>query len=260
MPKNAQTTTQLHSSHTLVMFKILQVRLQQYVNRELLDVQAGFRKGRGTRDQIANIHWMMEKAREFQKNIYFCFIDYAKAFDCVVHSKLWKILKKMGIQDHLTCLLRNLYAIQEATVRTGHGTTDWFQIGKGVCQGYILSLCLFHVHSEYIMRNAGLEEAQAGINSARRNINNLRYADDTTLMAESEEELKCLLMKVTEESEKIGLKLNIQKTKIMVPCPITSWEIDGETVSDFIFLGSKITADGDCSHEIKSCLLLGRKL
>ena len=196
---------------------------------------------------------------EFQKNIYFCFIDYAKDFDCVDHNKLWKILKEMGIPDHLTCLLRNLYAGQEATVRTGHGTTDWFQIGKGVRQGCILSPCLFHLYAVYIMRNAGLEEAQAGIKIAGRNINNLRYADDTTLMAESEEELKSLLMKVKVESEKVGLKLNIQKTKIMASGPITSWEIDGETVetvSDFIFLGSKITADGDCSHEIKRRLLL----
>ena len=164
----------------------------------------------------------------------------------------------MGIADHLTCLLRNLYTGEEATVRTGHGTTDWFQIGKGVRQGCILSPCLFNLHAEYIMRNAGLEEAQAGIKIARRNINNLRYADDTTLMADSEEELKSLLMK--EESENVGLKLNIQKTKIMASGPITSWEADGETVetvSDFIFLGSKITADGDCSHEIKRCLLPG---
>ena len=133
MPKNVQTVTQLHSSHTLVMFKILQVRLQQYMNHKLPDVQAGFRKGRGTRYQVANIHWIIKKAREFQKNIYFCFIDYAKVFDCVDHNRLWKILKEMGILDHLTCLLRNLYAGQEATVRIGHGTTDWFQIGKGVC-------------------------------------------------------------------------------------------------------------------------------
>ena len=180
------------------MLKILQARLQQYVNCELPDVQAGFRKGRGTRNQISNILWIMEKAREFQKNIYFCFIHYAKAFDCVDPNKLWKILKEMGIQG-LTCLLRNLYASQEATVRTGHGTTDWFQIGKGVRQGCILSLCLFNLYAEYIMRNAGLEETQAGIKIARRNINNLRYADDTTLMAESEEELKSLLMKVKEE-------------------------------------------------------------
>ena len=233
------------------------------MNRELPDVQAGFRKGRGTREQIANICWIIKKAREFQKNIYFCFIDFAKAFDCVDHNKLWKILKEMGIPDHLTCLLRNLYAGQEATVRTGHGTTDWCQIGKGVHQGYILSPCLFNLYAEYIMRNAGLVEAQAGIKTAGRNINNLRYADDTTLMAESEEELKTLLMKVKEESEKVGLKLNIQKAKIMASGPITSWETDGETVetvSDFIFWGSKITADGDCSHEVKRRLLLGRKV
>ena len=154
------------------------------------DVQAGFRKGRGTRDQITDIHWIFEKAREFQKNIYFCFIDYAKAFDCVDHYKLWKILKEMGIPDHLTCLLRNLYAGQEATIRTGRGTTDWFQIGKGVHQGCILSPCLFNLYAEYITRNAGLKETQTGIKIAGRNINNLRYADDIILMAESEEELK----------------------------------------------------------------------
>ena len=167
----------------------------------------------------------------------------------------------MGIPDHLTCLLRNLYAGQEAAVRTGHGTTDWFQIGKVVRQGSILSL--FNFYEEYIMRNAGLEEAQAGIKVAGRNINNVRYADDTTLMAENEEELKSFLMKVKEESEKVGLKLNIQKMNIMASGPITSWEIDGETVetvSDFVFWGSKITADGDCSHEIKKRLLLGRKV
>ena len=171
------------------------------MNRELPDVQAGFRKGRGTRDQIANIRWIMENAREFQKNIYFCFIDYAKAFDCVDHTKPLKILKEMGISDHLTCLLRNLYAGQEATVRTGHGTTDWFQTGKGVRQGCILSPGLFNFYAEYIMRNAGMEETQAGIKIAGRNSNNLRYADDTTLMAESEEELNSLFMKVKEESE-----------------------------------------------------------
>ena len=220
-------------------------------------------KGRGTRDQIANIRWIMEKAKEFQKNIHFCFIDYAKAFDCVDHNKLGKILKEMGIPDHLTCLLRSLYAGQETTVRTGHGTADWFQIGKGVHQGCILSPCLFNFYAEYIMRNAGLEEAQAGIKIAGRNINNLRYADDTTLTVESKEERKSLSMKVKEESEKLGFKLNIQKMKIMASGPITSWEIDGETVetvSDFIFWGSKITADGDCSHEIKRPLLLGRKV
>ena len=207
-----------------------QARLQQYMNCELPDVQAGFRKGRGTRNQSTNIRWIMEKAREFQKNIYFCFFDYAKAFDCVDHNKLWKILKEMGIPDHLTCLLRNLYADQEATVRTGNGTTDWFQIREGVLQSCILSLCLFNLYAEYIIRNAGLEETQAGIKIAGRNINNLRYADDSTLMAESEEELKSLLMNMKEESGKVGLKLNIQKTKIMASGPITSWEIDGKTV------------------------------
>ena len=169
----------------------------------------------------------------------------------------------MGIPDHLTTLLRNLYARQEATVKTGHGTTDWFQIGKGVRQGYILSPCLFNLCAYYIMRNAGLGEAQAGIKIARRNINHLRYADDTTLMEESEEELKSLLMKAKEESANVGLKFNIQKRMIMASGLITSWEIDGktvETVSDFILGGFKITADSDCSHEIKRCLLLGRKV
>ena len=174
------------------------------MNHEIPDVQAVFRKGRRTRDQIANIRGIIKKAREFQKNIYFCFIDYAKAFDCVDHNKLWTILKEMGIPHHLTFLLRNLYAGQEATVRTGYGTTNWFQIGKGVCQGCILSPCLFNLYAEYIMRNAELEEAQAGIKIAGRNINNFRYADDTALMSESEEELKSLLVRLKEESENVG--------------------------------------------------------
>ena len=185
------------------------------------------------------------------------FIDYAKAFDCVYQNKLWKILQETGIPDHLTCLLRNLDAVQEATVRTGHGTTDWFQIGKAVHQGCTLSPCLFNFYAEYIMRNAGLEEAQAGIKTAGRNVNNLRYANDTTLMAEGEEELKTLLMKVKEESEKVDLKLNIQKTKILASGAITSWQIDGETmetVREFILGGSQITADGDCIHEMKKTL------
>ena len=181
------------------------------MNHELPDVQAGFKKGRGTRDQFANICWIIKKAREFQKNIFFCFIDYAKAFDCVDHKKLWKILKEMGIPGHLTCLLRNLYAGYEATFRTGHGTTDWFQIGKGVRQSCILSPCLFNLYVEYIMRNARLDESQAGIKIAGRNINDLRYTDDMTLMAGSEEEQGSLMMRVKEESEKVGLKLNIQK-------------------------------------------------
>ena len=192
------------------MLKILQSRLQKYVNRELPDVQAGFRKGSRTRDQIANIRWIIVKAREFQKNIYFCFIDYAKAIDCVDQKQLWKILQEMGIPDHITYLLRNVYAGKEATVRTGHGVTHWFQIGKGVRQGCVLSPFLFNLYAEYIMQNTWLDEAQARIKIARTNIDNLKYADDTTLMAESEEELKSLLMKVKEESEKPGLKLNIQ--------------------------------------------------
>ena len=178
-------------------------------------------------------------------------------------SSLEKILKEMGIPDHLTCLLRSLYAGQEATIISGHGTTDWFQIGRGVCQGCILSPCLFNLYAKYIMRHTGLFEAQAGIKIAGRNINNLRYAYNTTLKAESKEEHKSLLMKVHEESEKVGLKVNIQKMKIMASGPIISWQIDGETmetVADFIFYHSNNTADGDCNHEIKRCLLLGRKV
>ena len=230
------------------------------MNQELPDVQDGFRKGKGTRDQIANVHLIIKKTSDLQKNIYLCFIDYAKDFDCVDHNKLWKILKEMGIPGHLTCLLRNLCAGQETTVRTRHGTTDWFQIGKGICQGYILPSCLFNLYAEYIMQNAGLEEAEAGIKIARRNINNLIYADADTLVAEGEEERKSLLMKVKDESEKARLKLNIQKTKIMASSPVTSWETDGKQWKiDFIFLCSKVTADSDCSHEIKRCLLFGRK-
>ena len=197
------------------MLKILQARLQQYVNCELPDVQAVLEKAEEPEIKLPT------PTRSSKK----------QAFDCVDHNKLWKILKEMGIPDHLICLLRNLYADQEATVRTGHGPTDWFQIGKRVRQGCILSPCLFNLYAEYIMRNAGLEETQAGIKIVRRNINNLRYADDTTLMAESEEELKSL-SKVKVESEKVGLKLNIQKTKIMASGPITSGEIDGETVEN----------------------------
>ena len=180
MPKSAQTTAQLHSSHTLVMLKILKARLQQYVNCELPDVQAGFRKGRGTRDQIANICWIIENSREFQKTSISALLTMPKPLTVWITIN-WKILKEMGISDHLTCLLRNLYAGQEATVRTGHGAADWFQRGKGVHQGCILSPCLFNLYAKYIMRNAGLEEAQAGIKIAGRNINNLRDADDTTL-------------------------------------------------------------------------------
>ena len=207
------------------MLKILQARLQQYVNHELPDVQAGFRKGRGTGDQIANIRWIIEKAREFRKNIYFCFIDYAKAFDCVDHNKLWKILQEMGIPDHLTCLRRNLYAGQEATVRTGHGTTDWFQIGNGVCQDYILSSCLFNLYAECIMRNSGLVKQKL----ESRLLGEISITLDMQITPPLwQKAKKNLLMKVKEESEKVGLMLNIQKTKIMASAPITSWQVDGE--------------------------------
>ena len=196
-----------------VMLKILQARFQQYMNCVCVDVQAGFRKGRGTRDQISKSVGLLKKQESSRKASNFCYIDYAKDFDCVDHNKLWKILKEMGIPDQLTCLLRDLYAGQEATVRTGHGTTDWFQIGKGIRQGCILSPSLFNLYAEYIMWNARLDEAQAGIKIAGRNINNLRYADNTILMAEIEENLKSLLMKVKGESEKAGLKLNIKKLR-----------------------------------------------
>ena len=202
-------------------------------------------KAEGPEIKLSTSTESSKKQESSRKNIYFCFIDYAKTFDFVDNNKLWKILKDVGIPDHLICLLRNLYAGQEATVRTGQGTTDWFQIGKGVHQVCILSPCLFNLYVEYIMRNPGLDEAQEGIKISGRNINNFRYADDTTPMAEREEKLKVLLMKVKEESEKVGLKFNIQKTKIMASGPITSWQIDGETVADIIFGGSKITADGD---------------
>ena len=203
------------------------------------------------------------KKQEFQKNIYLCFIDYAKAFDCVDHKKLWKILTEMGIADHLTSLLRNLYACQGATVRTGHGTTDWCQMGKGVSQGCILSPCSYNLYAEYIMRNAVLEKAQTGIKISGRNISKLIYADDMTFMAESEEELRSLLMKVKEESEKVDLKLNIQKMKIMASSPITSWEIDRETVetvSDFSFGAPKSLQMVTAAMKLKDACFLEEKL
>uniref|UniRef100_A0AC11DA89 Uncharacterized protein n=8 Tax=Ovis aries TaxID=9940 RepID=A0AC11DA89_SHEEP len=220
------------------MLKILQASLQQYVNRELPDVNLKLvlEKAEEPEIKLPASAGSWKKQESSRKTSISALYDSAKAFDCVDHNKLWKILKEMGIPDHLSCLLRNLYAGQEATVRTGHGTTDWFQIGKGVRQGCILSPCLFNFYAEYIIRNSGLEETQAGIKIARRNINNLRYADDTTLMAESDEELKSLLMKVKEESEKVGLKLNIQKTKIMASGPITSWGNSGNSVRLY-FLG-----------------------
>ena len=254
-------TIALISHASKVMLKILQARLQQYMNHELPDIKAGLRKGRETRDQIANICWIIEKQESSRKTSTSALLTMLKSLTVWITTN-WKILQEMGIPDHLTYLLRNLYAGQEAAVRTGHGTTDWFQIGKGVRQGCILSPCLFNLYAEYIMRNPGLDEAQAGIKITGRNSNNLRYTDDTILMAESEE-LKSPLIKLKEKSENIGLKLNIQKTKIMASGPITSWQIDSETVetmTDFILVGSQITADAEFSHEIKRCLLLGRKV
>ena len=228
---------------------------------ELPDVQAGFRKGRTARDKLPTSIGSSKKKESSRKASTSALLTTPKPL--CGSQQMWKILKEMGIPDLLTIVLRNLRAGQEATVRTGCETTDWFQIRKGVRQGCILSSCLFNLYAEYIMRNARLDEEQAGFKIAGRNINNLRCADDTTLMAESEEELKSLLMKMKKESRKVGLKLNIQKTKIMASGPITSWQIDGETMEalrDFIFLGSKITVDGDSSHKIKRCLLLGRKV
>ena len=240
----------------------MQARIKQYMERELLDVQAGFRRGRGTRDQISNIRWITEETREFQKEIYFCYIDYTRAFDCVDHNKLWVSLQNMGVPNHLICLLKNLYADQEATVRIEHGLTECFKVEKRVRQGCILSPYLFNLYAEHIIRNAGLEETQIRVKIAGRKINNPRYADDTTLVTENEEDLKNLLLKVKKESAKAGLLLNIKKNKIMSTGNVNGIRIDGEEIeiiTDFIFLGSKINMDGDCTHEIKRRLLLGRK-
>ena len=216
------------------MLKILQARVQQYMNCELPDVQAVLEKAEEPKIKLPTFAGSWKKQESSRKTSPSVLLTMPKPLTVWI-TRNWKILQEMGILDHLTCLLRTLYGGQEATVRTGHGTTDRFQIGKGVRQGCILSPCLFNLYAEYIMRNTGLDEAQAGIKIASRNINSLRYADDTTLLAESEEELKKLLMKVKEESEKAGLKLNIQKTKIMASGPITSWQIDRETVTDLIF-------------------------
>ena len=233
-----RVTLILHA--TKVMLKILQTELQQYMSPELPDIQIVFGKGKGIRDQAAKTQWIIIKA--LQKILYFCFIDYAKGFKCVDHKKLWKILKEMGTPDHLTCLLRNPYAGQEATVRTRHRTMDWLKIEKGVHQGCTLSLYLFNLYAEYIMRNSWLDDSQTGIKIAERNINNLRWYHSN---GRKQRELKSLLIRVKQENEKVGLKFNILKTKIMTSSTITSWQISGkkvETVTDFIFLGSKITA------------------
>ena len=235
MPKNVQTIAQLHSSHMLAK-KCSKSSKPDFNNTWTMNFQMSKLDSEKTEEPEIKLPTSIgSKKYEFQKNIYFCFVDYVKAFDCVDHNKLWKILKEMGISNHLICLLRNLYAGQEGTVRTGHGTTDGFQTGKGILQGYILSPCLFNLYAEYIMQNTRLNETQVVIKIIGRNISNVWYADDTAFTAESEE-LKSLLMKV-KRSEKVGLKLNIQKTKIMASGPITSWQIDGETmetVIDFI--------------------------
>ena len=226
------------------MLKIIQRRLQPFVERELPDTQAGFRKGRGTRDIIADARWTIEKAREYQKEVNMCFIDYSKAFDCVDHIQMWKILRKMGVSEHLITLIKNLYIKQEATVKTDCGKTDWFQIGKGVRQGCILSPYLFNLYAKHIIREAGLEEDERGFKVGGRNINNLRYTDDMTLMAEKEEDLKGLLEKIKEQSEKVDLHLNIKKTKIMSLGGTAKFSLDGEeieVVESFCLLEQSLT-------------------
>lgn len=244
-----------------VLLKILQKRIEPYMEREMPKEQAGFRRGRGTRDQIANMRWIMEETREFQKKIFICFIDYSKAFDCVDHNKLWIGLSSMGVPEHLIVLLKELYSDQEAIVRTEYGDTEWFNINKGVRQGCILSPYLFNMYSENIMRSAGIEEENIGIKIGGTNINNLRYADDTTLLAENEEDLRKLLSKVKTESLNFGLRLNIKKTKIMTSGNMTDFVFDNEkieVVKSFVFLGSRLDDDGRCAEDVKRRIMLGR--
>ena len=256
-------TIALISHASKILLKIIQNRIAAIVERELPDVQAGFRKGRGTRDQIANLRWIMEKTREYQKDIYLCFIDYTKAFDCVDHDKLWACLKQMGVPEHIEQLIRALYSIQEATVRTPCGNTDWFRIGKGVRQGCILSPALFNLYAETIMRRCNLDESEIGVNIGGRTINNLRYADDTTMLAESERDLEYLIRRVQEESERMGLYLNIKKTKVMTTAGNGAVNIQVhnekiESVQDFVFLGAKIDQNGESGPDIKRRIALGR--
>ena len=255
-------TIALISHASKIMLKILQGRMKQHVDQEIPAEQAGFVKGRGTRDQIANLRWTIEKAQEYQKPLFLCFIDYTKAFDCIKYHILWKVLQQMGIPQHLVELIKNLYEDQEAAVRTPFGLTEWFNIQKGVRQGCILSPWLFNLYAEHIMRKAGLDEAKEGVKIAGKNINNLRYADDTTLLAESKEDLERLIYRVKEESALAGLFLNIKKTKIMTTEPIDEWKMNDEeveVVDNFVFLGSNITYTGDCSAEIRRRLALGRQ-
>jgi len=249
-------------SHTSkVLLKIIQGRMEQIVTRELPDVQAGFRKGRGTRDQIANVRWMWERAREYNQGVFLCFIDYSKAFDCVDHETMWNTLRRMGIPEHLISLLHNLYDKQTATVRTEHGDTEQFGIGKGVRQGCILSPMLFNLYAERVMREAGLEDSEVGVRVGGRVLNNLRYADDTTLAAETEEGLRKLIQDVTRASKKAGLHLNIKKTKVMSNAGITEFMVDGErieVVKSFNLLGSIVEEEGTCRSELSRRLSLGR--
>jgi hypothetical protein len=243
------------------MLKIIQARLEPYVNAELPDQQAGFRKGRGTRDQVANMRWIMEREREYGRDVFFCFIDYSKAFDSVDHNKLWNVMEEMGVPKHLINLLHNLYVNQVAVVRTARGETSEFSIGKGVRQGCILSPMLFNLYGESIMREAGLEHLDAGIRIGGLCINNLRYADDTTLAASFTEDLKNIIRSVKKASEKFGLHLNVGKTKVLSNVPLSSFNVDGtdiEVVHSFNFLGSTISDDGDCSKEIIRRTILGK--
>uniref|UniRef100_A0A914X6Y4 Reverse transcriptase domain-containing protein n=1 Tax=Plectus sambesii TaxID=2011161 RepID=A0A914X6Y4_9BILA len=268
LPKKGDTkdcgnyrTIALITHASKILLKIIQKRMASFVEMELPDVQAGFRKGRGTRDQIANLWWIMEKTREFQKGVYMCFIDYSKAFDCVEHDKLWKCLKQMDIPEHLVELIRSLYENQEATVRTAFGNTDWFDIERGVRQGCILSPALFNLYAETIMRRCDLDKSPIGVKIGGRNINNLRYADDTTLLAENERDLEYLVRRVKEENERMGLYLNVKKTKVMTTASngtvrITIDNKDFELVQDFLFLGSKIDRGGDSGPEVKQRIAL----
>ncbi|XP_049714338.1 type 2 lactosamine alpha-2,3-sialyltransferase isoform X2 [Elephas maximus indicus] len=253
-------TISLISHTSKILLKIIQKRLQQYIDGELPEIQAGFRRGRGTRDIIADVRWILAESREYQKDVYLCFIDYAKAFNCVDHNELWITLRRMGIPEHLIVLMRNLYMDQEAVVGTEQGDTDWFKVRKGVRQGCILSPYLFNLYPEQILREAGLYEEERGIRIGARLINNLCYADDTTLLAESEEDLKHLLMKIKDHSLQYGLHLNIKKTKILTTGPMSNIMINGEKidVKDFILLGSTINTHGSSSQEIKRRIALGK--
>ncbi|CAF4112945.1 unnamed protein product, partial [Rotaria magnacalcarata] len=255
IPKNGNSkdcsnyrTIALIAHASKIMLKIIQWRLEPFLEQEMPVTQARFRKGRGTRDQIVNLRWLMEKVREYQKEFYLCFIDYSKAFDFANYEKLWSVLLEMGVSKHLIILMKNLYTNQQASAKTEYGNTKWFSIVKGVRQGCILSPYLFNLYAEHIMRKAGIDEAAGGIKTGGRNINNLRYTDDTKIMAETADDLEYLLRKVKEESAATGLKLNMKKTVVMTNGPIQEFHIDNdqvEIVKEFIFLGCSINTDGN---------------